>query len=234
MKWKQALCPKSQKPQEYGIVSHCGRFHIAKALVDGEPRYTLWDVIEHVADKPAFVAQLAAQLEAGGLMVLSTPNRTAKSRLLLVGAGPMDESWRAAAAKLPEPEAVIFTGRVPHQDVNRYYDLIDVLAYPRKSMRLTELVTPLKPLEAMAQGKLFVASDVGGHRELIRNDETGYLFRAGDAADLGRTMARVLDQPEKWDAIRAAGRRFVESERNWRTSVARYRGVFSTLAPAAA
>ncbi|MCW0208525.1 MAG: glycosyltransferase, partial [Achromobacter sp.] len=100
--------------------------------------------------------------------------------------------------------------------------------------RLTELVTPLKPLEAMAQGKLFVASDVGGHRELIRNDETGYLFRAGDAADLGRTMARVLDQPEKWDAIRAAGRRFVESERNWRTSVARYRGVFSTLAPAAA
>jgi hypothetical protein len=43
VKWKQAICPKSQKPQQYGIVSHCGRFHIAKALVDGQPKYTLWD-----------------------------------------------------------------------------------------------------------------------------------------------------------------------------------------------
>lgn len=54
-----------------------------------------------------------------------------------------------------------FTGRVPHGEVSRYYDQIDLLAYPRHSMRLTELVTPLKPLEAMAQGRIFVASDVG-------------------------------------------------------------------------
>ncbi|WP_306476388.1 TIGR04063 family PEP-CTERM/XrtA system glycosyltransferase [Methyloversatilis sp.] len=155
-------------------------------------------------------------------------------KVLLVGGGPQEKALRAQARALGIEDAVVFTGRVPNREVQRYYNLIDLLVYARHPMRLTELVTPLKPLEAMAQGKLFVASDVGGHRELIRNDETGYLFRAGDAADLGRTMARVLDQPEKWDAIRAAGRRFVESERNWRTSVARYRGVFSTLAPAAA
>lgn len=155
-------------------------------------------------------------------------------KVLLVGGGPQEKALRAQSRALGIEDAVVFTGRVPNREVQRYYNLIDLLVYARHPMRLTELVTPLKPLEAMAQGKLFVASDVGGHRELIRNDETGYLFRAGDAADLGRTMARVLDQPEKWDAIRAAGRRFVESERNWRTSVARYRGVFSTLAPAAA
>lgn len=155
-------------------------------------------------------------------------------KVLLVGGGPQEKALRAQARALGIEDAVVFTGRVPNREVQRYYNLIDLLVYARHPMRLTELVTPLKPLEAMAQGKLFVASDVGGHRELIRNDETGYLFRAGDAADLGRTMARVLDQPEKWDAIRAAGRRFVESERNWRTSVARYRSVFSTLAPAAA
>lgn len=155
-------------------------------------------------------------------------------KVLLVGGGPQEKALRAQATALGIEDAVVFTGRVPNREVQRYYNLIDLLVYARHPMRLTELVTPLKPLEAMAQGKLFVASDVGGHRELIRNDETGYLFRAGDAADLGRTMARVLDQPEKWDAIRAAGRRFVESERNWRTSVARYGGVFSTLAPAAA
>jgi glycogen(starch) synthase len=71
-------------------------------------------------------------------------------------------------------ESVIFTGRVPHTEVQRYYELIDVLAYPRLPMRLTELVTPLKPLEAMAQGRMLVASDVGGHRELIRHGETGF------------------------------------------------------------
>ncbi len=79
---------------------------------------------------------------------------------------------------------MIFTGRVPHAQVQRYYELIDVLAYPRLPIRLTELVTPLKPLEAMAQGRMFVASDVGGHRELIRDGETGFLFRAGDVAAL--------------------------------------------------
>ncbi len=47
---------------------------------------TSLEVLEHVADKPAFVAELARHLVADGLMVLSTPNRTAQSRLLLVGA----------------------------------------------------------------------------------------------------------------------------------------------------
>ena len=82
-------------------------------------------------------------------------------------------------------DKVIFTGRVPHAEVQRYYDLVDVLAYPRHSMRLTELVTPLKPLEAMAQGRLLVASDVGGHKELIRHGETGFLFKAGDPCGAG-------------------------------------------------
>ena len=47
---------------------------------------TSMEVLEHVADKPAFVAGLARHLAPGGLMVLSTPNRTVQSRLLLVGA----------------------------------------------------------------------------------------------------------------------------------------------------
>jgi glycogen(starch) synthase len=75
---------------------------------------------------------------------------------------------------------------VPHHEVDLYYGLIDILAYPRKAMRLTELVTPLKPLEAMAQGKLVVASNVGGHRELIEDGVTGTLFPAGDPAAIAR------------------------------------------------
>ena len=126
---------------------------------------------------------------------------------------------------------MIFTGRVPHAEVQRHYDLIDILVYPRKSMRLTELVTPLKPLEAMAQGRLVVASDVGGHRELIRDGETGTLFPAGDAAALGDAVQRLLGRRDDWDRMRNNGRRFVENERTWANSVARYADVYRRVLP---
>ena len=147
-------------------------------------------------------------------------------RVLLVGGGPQEAALRAQAERLGLAERVIFTGRVPHTDVQRYYELIDVLAYPRHSMRLTEIVTPLKPLEAMAQGRMFVASDVGGHRELIRDGDTGTLFAAGDAAALARAIARVLDDRTPWAAMLKRARRFVETERTWARSVARYAEVY--------
>ena len=123
----------------------------------------------------------------------------------------------------------MFAGRVPHDEVQRYYDLIDVLVYPRLSMRLTELVTPLKPLEAMAQGRLLVASDVGGHRELIRPGETGVLFKAGDPDALAAAVLDLKRDEGRWPALKAAARRFVETERNWKASVARYDGVYSRV-----
>lgn len=151
------------------------------------------------------------------------------ARLLLVGGGPQEAALKAQAKRLGLIDKVVFTGRVPHADVQRYYDLIDVLAYPRHSMRLTELVTPLKPLEAMAQGRLVVASDVGGHRELIRDGETGLLFKAGSSDALADRLAALLAEPSRWPALRAAGRRFVENERNWRRSVAAYEQPYAAV-----
>jgi glycogen(starch) synthase len=147
-------------------------------------------------------------------------------KVLLVGGGPQEANLRAQAKKLGVDGKVVFTGRVSHQQVNRYYDLVDVLVYARHSMRLTDLVTPLKPLEAMAQGRLFVASDVGGHKELIENGQTGLLFPAGDAKALGRTVMSLLDHPDQWPRLKANGRHFVETERNWKVSVARYEQVY--------
>jgi PEP-CTERM/exosortase A-associated glycosyltransferase len=147
-------------------------------------------------------------------------------RVLLVGGGPQEQALKAQVASAGLQERVIFAGRVPHAQVQRYYDLIDVLAYPRLPIRLTELVTPLKPLEAMAQGRMFVASDVGGHRELIRDRETGFLFRAGDVEALQRALEELLSHRELWPQIRAQARRFVEVERTWAGSVARYAEVY--------
>jgi len=114
-------------------------------------------------------------------------------KLLLVGGGSQEANLRQQAQTLGVADKVVFAGRVPHQDVNKYYDLIKVLAYPRHPMRLTELVTPLKPLEAMAQGQLFVASDVGGHKELVQHNQTGVLFQAGSGAVRGAGAVRPPD-----------------------------------------
>ncbi len=150
-------------------------------------------------------------------------------RVLLVGGGPDEMRLRERARELGVSELVTFIGRVPHDEVTRYYDLVDIFVYPRYSMRLTELVTPLKPLEAMAQGRLVVASDVGGHRELIRDGETGALFRAGDAAALAEQVDRLLGAPVQWPARRRNARAFVEAERSWPASVARYAAVYGAL-----
>ena len=150
-------------------------------------------------------------------------------KVLLVGGGPQDAALKRQVMALDLKDRVVFTGRVPHAEVNRYYDLVDVLVYARHPMRLTELVTPLKPLEAMAQGRLMVASDVGGHRELIQDGKTGVLFHAGNAGDLASKVVGLLKYEQGWDSMKKNGRQFVESERNWAASVARYHGVYGNL-----
>jgi PEP-CTERM/exosortase A-associated glycosyltransferase len=147
-------------------------------------------------------------------------------RLLLVGGGPQEGELKQLATTLGIADKVVFVGRVPHEKVRDYYDLVDVLVYPRLSMRLTELVTPLKPLEAMAQGKLVAASDVGGHRELIGDGVTGVLFKSGKVEELAIKVIEVLEERYAWPRIKESARRFVEEQRNWRDSVARYENVY--------
>jgi PEP-CTERM/exosortase A-associated glycosyltransferase len=156
--------------------------------------------------------------------------RRADARLLLVGGGAQEGALKAQAQRLGVADKVVFTGRVAHDEVQRYYDLVDVLAYPRRSMRLTELVTPLKPLEAMAQERLLVASDVGGHRELITEGKTGRLFPAGSVRGLVDALVTTLENPAEWPRQRAAARRFVERERSWPRSVEGYAGPYESLA----
>ena len=153
-------------------------------------------------------------------------------RLLLAGGGPQEAALRALAAQLGTDHAVVFAGRVPHAQVASYYQLVDICVYPRLPRRLTELVTPLKPLEAMALGRLVVASDVGGHRELVEHGKTGMLFRAGDADALAQTILALLLAPASWPALRRQARAFVETERSWSASVGRYAPVYARVAAA--
>ncbi len=152
--------------------------------------------------------------------------REPAAKLLIVGGGPCEAALKRQAAASSAGRAIRFVGRVPHNQVERYYALADIMAYPRKSSRLTELVTPLKPLEAMAQGKLVAASSVGGHRELIADGVTGTLFAPDDPAACAAALAALLAAPEAWADRRAAGRAHVAAHHDCARNAERYRDVY--------
>lgn len=179
----------------------------------------------------AFIGSFYAY-EGLDLLVAAMPELLASRpdvRLLLVGGGQVEPALREQIARLDLQDHVVLTGRVPHAKIESYYSLTDILVYPRRSIRLTELVTPLKPLEAMAQKSLFVASDVGGHRELVRDGVTGTLFRADDPGDLVHALLTLLAAEDRWPQLRDAGRRFVEQERTWQNSVSNLEPVYRRL-----
>ena len=152
-----------------------------------------------------------------------------RAKLLLVGGGPMEQALRDQALASPFTDHIVFVGRVPHDQVEHYYAQVDVLAYPRKAMRLTDLVTPLKPLEAMAQGRLVAASSVGGHRELIEDGVTGTLFAPDDPAAIAQALAGMFADRDFWNERRIVARDFVERERNWSSNILRYEPVYQRL-----
>jgi glycogen(starch) synthase len=151
------------------------------------------------------------------------------ARLLLLGGGPCEDALRQRAAASRAASAIRFVGRVPHDQVERYYALTDILAYPRKHSRLTDLVTPLKPLESMAQGKLVCASDVGGHRELVQDGVTGRLFAPDDPQACAGALASLLTHRDGWPALRKAARLHVETRHDWAYNAERYRKVYQAV-----
>lgn len=150
-------------------------------------------------------------------------------QLLLVGDGPELERLHNKVEQLAMSKQVIFTGRVPHEEVSRYYSVIDILVYPRKKMRLTEFVTPLKPLEAMAMEKIVVGSDVGGIKELIENNVNGFLFRAGDMESLHWLLNDVLIHFRDMSGIAQTAKKIILEKHLWSKAVQKYLPTYRKL-----
>jgi PEP-CTERM/exosortase A-associated glycosyltransferase len=149
-------------------------------------------------------------------------------RIVIAGGGAEEGALREQVTATGLRKTVTFLGRVPHAQVRQYYAAMDMLVYPRTSSPLTEKVTPLKPLEAMAQGKLVLASDVGGHRELISHGVTGLVFPPGDPKALAQAIRSAIRRPDA-DAIRRNAGQFVRQSRTWSRSVAGYAPVYEAL-----
>ena len=153
--------------------------------------------------------------------------RVPDARLLLVGGGEEDAALRAAA--VPLGDAVIFTGQVPFAEVRDFYSVTDVFVCPRRRMRLTELVTPLKPLEAMSMARPVVASDVGGLAELIEHDVTGLLVPAESREGLVDALARLARDGEARRRLGGRAREAMIRERSWPRIVQRYVDLYASL-----
>ena len=157
--------------------------------------------------------------------------RNHRVRLLLVGDGEERAALEACARDLGllETGVVIFTGRVPHSAVLGHYGLIDVFVVPRTADRVSQLVTPLKPYEAMALERALVVSDVAALREIVVPGETGLVFPAEDARDLADTVEPLLDDPERRGALGRQARAWVAAHRTWRQNGERYLDLYRRL-----
>lgn len=152
-----------------------------------------------------------------------------QARFLILGGGEVEKVVAARAAAIAPAGAVLYRPRVPHHEVAAYYSIADVLIYPRRRNRITDLVTPLKPLEAMAMGKAVLASDCGGHRELVESESNGLLYTAEDRASLVAALCRLAGDVDLRLRLARQAREFILAKRNWPVVARPYLGLYEQL-----
>jgi glycosyltransferase involved in cell wall biosynthesis len=150
-------------------------------------------------------------------------------RALIVGDGPERAALQRQAAALGLDEAAIFTGRVPAAKVREYHALLDVFVVPRTPDRVCQLVTPLKPVEAMASGLCVVTSDVRALAEIIKPDVTGVLTTPQDPMALADSLELLVCSPDIRRKLGDNAREWVARDRTWAHNAARYREAYALL-----
>lgn len=148
---------------------------------------------------------------------------------LLVGDGAELAQFREKVESENLTDIVIFTGRVPHHEVEDYYSIIDICPFPRLPLPVCEMVSPLKPFEAMAMGKAIIASDVAALSEIVKDQENGLLFEKGNAASLTDSLRKMLDDSDLRERLAENGRKWVRNERDWNHLAERVSLIYSSL-----
>lgn len=149
--------------------------------------------------------------------------------VLVVGDGAALPELRAQVAADGTEDVITFVGRVPHEEVERYYSIVDITPFPRLPLPVCEMVSPLKPFEAMAMGKAVVASDVAALAEIVAPGERGLLHEKGSAESLAEQLGALLDDPALVSRLGQQARAWVVAERDWRQLAARVAGIYEEL-----
>ncbi|MEX2495698.1 MAG: TIGR04063 family PEP-CTERM/XrtA system glycosyltransferase [Woeseia sp.] len=199
-----------RKPDAAGIAVLRTRYHLEGMQVLGFfGSYFAWEGLDNLVRALPLMRQ-----------------RNDRIAVLLAGSGNEENALRALAYELGVGEHVHFAGRVDHDEMPDYYGLADIMVFPRRKIRIAEMVTPLKPLEAMHFGCLVLASDVGGHRELIEEGRTGILFEPDDPRALAEAVVAAVGDEERAAGIRRRAENYLEAERSWDRMAERYVEVY--------
>ena len=176
------------------------------------------------------VSSLVAHEGIGTLLeaVKILTDRGVPARALIVGDGPERASLARRAAELGLDNAV-FTGRVPMAQVRSYHAALDAFVVPRTPDRVCQLVTPLKPVEAMASGLPVVVSGTAALTELITDGDRGMSFPPGDAEALADRLQRLHGDPALRRALGENARAWVAAGRTWEHNAVRYRDAYARL-----
>lgn len=151
--------------------------------------------------------------------------------VLMVGDGQQDGSLRRDVAELGLSEVVTFTGRVPHDEIPRYLSVTDITPFPRLPLPVCELISPMKPYEAMAMEKAVVVSDVAALAQIVRDGETGLTFAKGDPKDLAAKLELLVADPALRARLGSAARAWVLDKGDWSTIARRVDGVYRSFLP---
>jgi len=189
----ESLAAKLAIPAGVPVIGYIGTF------VD-------YEGLEHLAEACALLKQDNVEFR---LLMVGNENASGQTR------GPITEEIIRIAEESGFSDWLILTGRVPHEEVEAYYSLVDVAPFPRKPLPVCEMVSPMKPLEALAMEKAVVVSSVRALVEMVQHDITGLVFEKGNTASLAATLQRLIDAPELRARLGENGRKWVERERTW-------------------
>jgi len=147
------------------------------------------------------------------------------NKLLIFGGGVEKEELKKLSKGYNN---IIFEGKISNSEIFNAYNQIDVVVNPRKSSYLTNSVTPLKTLEAMAYKKLVLASDVGGMKELIKDNINGILFKSDSLTELEKALIKILDRDDLNEIIDNAYD-YIHKQRNWCHNAKLYKKLYSEI-----
>lgn len=147
-------------------------------------------------------------------------------RLFVLTGQSGQQELRNYCAKLGLSDNAVICGPVPHEEVAAFYDLIDIFVVSRPDSRVTRLVTPLKPFEAMAMGRAVIASRLPALQEIITEGETGLLFDADNVNSLTETITELINDNELLQRLGNNAREWVMSNRTWEVVVQNYQSAY--------
>jgi len=155
--------------------------------------------------------------------------RGVPARALIVGDGPERAALQRQAAESGLAEAAVFTGRVPAAQVRQFHALLDIFVVPRTPDRVCQLVTPLKPVEAMASGLCVVTSEVKALTEIVKHEVTGMQTVPQDPVSLADSLEHLLYSPDIRRKLGDNAREWAARDRTWAHNAERYRDAYARL-----